>query len=121
MLCTQAWLAVHGPMLRTAAARDSLWARVLSTVGPSTATSAAVSGALPDQEDSPADLLSQQAARSYAAQCAQVCAGQPALYAHRVVLIMMLLGYMLITLNIDHLLMPYTHLQTFPSSWCCSG
>jgi hypothetical protein len=76
----QAWLAVHGPLLRAAAAHDSLWARMLSSVGPTTSAASAASAA-PDQapadkpagpEDSPADLIAAQAARTYRAQCLQV-------------------------------------------------
>ena len=85
----QAWLAVHGPLLRRAAAKDSLWGRVLSSVGRNLAAAAAPAAA-PDlahrgpglpTEDSPADLVAQQAARSYRAECLQVMPRRPSMHA----------------------------------------
>lgn len=54
----QAWLAVHGPLLRQSATKSSLWSRVVSA-----AASNVSSRGL--QEGTPAELISHQAAQSY--------------------------------------------------------
>ena len=54
----QAWLAVHGPLLRQSATKSSLWSRVVSA-----AASDVSSRGL--QEGTPAELISHQAAQSY--------------------------------------------------------
>ncbi len=71
---------MHGPLLKRAAAKNSLWGRVLSGLSSAAPDQAAgrgahppsaAGGSPPTQEASPAQLLIQQAAHSYRAQSQQ--------------------------------------------------
>ena len=67
----QAWYAVHGPLLRRAAAKDSLWHRVLSALVPPTAGDIA-KGMV--QKSGNAKIVMRQAFRSFRGQCHKVTA-----------------------------------------------
>ena len=65
----QAWFAVHGPLLRRAAAKDSLWHRVLSGLVPPTAGDIA-KGMV--QKSGNAKIVMRQAFRTFRGQCHKV-------------------------------------------------
>lgn len=56
---------MHGPLLRGAAARSSLWSRVVSAAAPDVAGRAL-------KEGTPAELICEQAAQSYRSAAQQV-------------------------------------------------
>ena len=70
----QAWFAVHGPLLRRASAKDSLWHRVLSALAPPTAGDVA-KGMV--QKSGNAKIVMRQAFRTFRGQCHKVTAMLP--------------------------------------------
>jgi len=67
--CLQGWFAVHGPILQKAAAKDSLWHRVLSALAPPTAGDIA-KGMV--QKSGNAKIVMRQAFRTFKSQCNKV-------------------------------------------------
>ena len=65
----QAWFAVHGPLLRRAAAKDSLWHRVLTALVPPAAGDIA-KGMV--QKSGNAKIVMRQAFRTFRGQCHKV-------------------------------------------------
>ena len=74
----QGWFAVHGPLLQRAAAKDSLWHRVLSGLAPPTAGDIA-RGMV--QKSGNAKIVMRQAFRSFKNQCAKVLFTQDGIHA----------------------------------------
>ena len=74
----QGWFAMHGPLLQRAAAKDSLWHRVLSGLAPPAAGEIA-RGMV--QKSGNAKIVMRQAFRSFKNQCAKVLLFQHGIYA----------------------------------------